>query len=222
MKRLMILMAKRPQAGHTKTRLTPYLSANDAANLYHCFLQDKVATMRQVTGVQPVIAYAPDDAVSFFTELAPDFDLFPQVGADLSVRLANVFNIAFKLGYKQVAAIDSDTVTLPAAHLSAIFAALNDDGLDVTLGPAEDGGYYAIGMKHPHTALFNVTMSTPHVLRDTIAQAEQHHLRVRCLPTWYDVDTPADLQRLQAELYDHPERAPVTAAFLKQWEDAKT
>ncbi len=208
-------MAKQPIPGHTKTRLVPPLSADEAAALYRCFLRDKVAQMRQVAQVDRAVAYWPAGGRPFFARMVPDFILLPQQGADLSQRLAHGFQVAFDRGYTQVMAIDGDTPTLPADSLCQGFEALAEPTVDVVVGPCEDGGYYAIGMKAPHLSLFRVTMSTPHVLEDTLAQAAEAGLRVKQLADWHDVDTPADLARLAHELaYEGKEKAPATAQFL--------
>ena len=68
-------------------------------------------------------------------------------------------------------------------------------------GPCDDGGYYLVGLTRPQPRLLReVQMSTPSVLRDTLALAEQEGLRVALLPLWYDVDTVQELGRLQLEL----------------------
>lgn len=198
MKGLLVLMAKQPALAQTKTRLMPLLSAEQAAELYHCFLLDKLEQMRQVRDVTLAIAYTPAEARSFFADLAPNFSLMLQRGDDLGQRLQEVFKDAFAAGYEQVVAIDSDTVTLPPDYLQQAFEGLAD--ADVTLGGCEDGGYYAIGMKQLQPTLFEVEMSTSHVLNDTLQKAEAAGLSVHLLPTWYDVDTPADLQRLAVDL----------------------
>jgi glycosyltransferase A (GT-A) superfamily protein (DUF2064 family) len=104
---------------------------------------------------------------------------------------------------------------LPEAYLSAAFAAL-DGPADVALGPCDDGGYYLIGMKRPQPRLLReVRMSTPFVVRDTLALANELGLRVELLPQWYDVDTIAELDRLRAELPTLPiEVARHTRALL--------
>ncbi len=216
MKRLLILMAKQPEPGRTKTRLIPALSPVQAADLYRCFLLDKLDQMRAVRDVCRAVAFHPAAARAYFADFAPDVDLIPQAGADLSQRLLSVCAAAFEQGYRQVVAIDSDTVTLPSAYLQQAFQGLDNPLVDVTLGPCEDGGYYAIGTKRLIPALFDVTMSTPHVLRDTLAQASQAGLRVDLLPEWYDVDRPSDLKRLAADLAaGGAATARASAAFLE-------
>lgn len=216
--RLLVLMAKQPRPASSKTRLSPPLTEEEAADLFHAFLQDKVAQMRLVPDVRPAIAYTPEEGRSFFEKLAPAFDLVRQKGETLSDRLVSVFQWAFGEGAAQVMAIDGDTPTLPPAYLRRGFEALEDPATDVILGPSTDGGYYAIGMKAPHPSLFQVTMSTPTVARDTLVRANLAGLRVSCLPEWLDVDRPEDLQRLVASLREEAAgeafAAPATRRLL--------
>ena len=218
MKNALIVMAKQPLAGNTKTRLYPYLSGQQAADLYQCFLLDTLELMCQVREAQPIIAYAPSEAEPYFRGIAPPgFRFTPQRGADLAERLDNVLGHWLQNGSLRAVAIDSDSPTLPVAYLDQAFSALDDPEVDVVLGPCDDGGYYLIGLKSRCSALFDqVTMSTPTVLEETLQCAKVQGLRVRCLPVWYDVDTPADLMRLAQELRTLPDgQARHTRAFLE-------
>ena len=216
----LIVVAKRPAAGHTKTRLSPPLSPDQAAALYECFLRDTLALMRRVARrvphVQPAIAYLPHDAESYFARLAPEFDRIVQTGDDLGARLDHALQHYLSLGHERVAIMNSDGPTLPVDHLAAAFDALSDH-VDVVLGPSEDGGYYLIGMKRPAPRLLReVQMSTPRVTADTLALAEVEGLRVKLLPAWYDVDDAASLRRLNDELATAPSHvAPHTQSFLR-------
>ncbi len=212
----LIVVAKRPAPNHTKTRLSPPLSPEQAAALYECFLRDTLDLMRGVPDVQPVIAYLPDEARHYFTELAPDFDLIRQAGDDLGARLDNALTHYLCDGYERVAIMNSDGPTLPVEHLIGAFDALSDH-TDVVLGPSDDGGYYLIGLKKPAPRLLReVRMSTPHVTADTLALADAEGLRVKLLPAWYDVDDVEALQRLSTELAAAPAHvAPHTRSFLR-------
>jgi len=213
----LLIMAKRPTPGRTKTRLVPPLSPQQAAALYECFLRDTIELVRQVPGVRPVIAYVPPGEQAYFAELAPDFEYYQQEGPDLGARLDNGLTHYLGLGYRQVAAINSDGPTLPPAYLAAAFEEPGRKA-DVVLGPSDDGGYYLIGLKHPAPRLLReVRMSTPHVTTDTLALAAEEGLKVALLPAWYDVDDAQSLARLQAELATAPpEVAPQTQAFLRE------
>ena len=117
-------------------------------------------------------------------------------------------------GFERVVLVDSDSPTLPGQILEDACQAL--DQHDVTLGPTSDGGYYLIGMHRFHAQLFEgITWSTPRVYAQTLAQATG--LRVLELPEWFDVDVPADLERLRIDLERLPEHmAPRTRRALVQ------
>lgn len=217
MERALLVMAKEPEAGRTKTRLTPHLSDQEAADLYRCLLSDTLDLMQQVPDVQPIIAYHPERAQAFFRDFAPPgFGFLPQVGPDLGARLDNVLAHCLENGYRQAAVMNSDGPTLPLAYLEQAFDALDDPFVDVVLGPSEDGGYYLIGLKAPCSALFEgIVMSTSTVLAETLARTEQEGLQTVCLPSWYDIDTDQDLARLVEELSSHAgSQAAHTRAFL--------
>ncbi|MEJ2757428.1 MAG: TIGR04282 family arsenosugar biosynthesis glycosyltransferase [Anaerolineales bacterium] len=195
----LIVVAKQPTPRKTKTRLCPPLTFEQAANLYECFLQDTLTIMRSVPDVRCGIGYLPENAGEYFRQLAPDMELTPQQGATLGDRLDNLLRSALNNGSERVVVFNSDSPTLPAAYLSQAFEELAD--VDVVLGPTKDGGYYLIGMKQPHSHLLKqVQMSTPLVLKDTLALAKSSGLTVSLLPTWYDVDTINDLNLLNDDL----------------------
>jgi hypothetical protein len=216
------VVAKQPSPGQTKTRLTPPLTPEQAAALYECFLLDTLDLVRGVSGVQPVIAYSPLEAADYFAHLAPDFERIPQVGLDLGARLDNALTEYLHRGVRRVAIMNSDGPTLPLAHLMAAFDRLAGDA-DVVLGPADDGGYYLIGLKRPAPRLLReVRMSTPHVAADTLALAAEEGLRVALLPPWYDVDDVQSLERLKRELAGAPAHvAKRTRALLTAWAQGK-
>jgi uncharacterized protein len=245
MTRTLITFAREPIAGRTKTRLCPPLDGELAAGLYACFLRDVLDTMRRVPDVRRVVAYTPDSCSAFFADLAPDFVAWPQRGAGLGERMDHTFRDALKasgderrktkdesytltlpssfvLGHSSVI-IGSDSPDLPGEYIYEAFARL-ERGVDVVLGPADDGGYYLIGLRAPQPRLLReVPMSTPTVLADTLALAHALGLRVELLPAWYDIDTVAELRRLAASLRAAPPNiAPHTRAFLQTLEAEHT
>jgi rSAM/selenodomain-associated transferase 1 len=211
----LIVVAKRPAAGKTKTRLCPPLTPELASALYESFLFDTLDQMRQVTNSHHVIAYL--DEQDYFQRLAPDFELIPQEGHDLGERLDRALTSYLSRGYERVVIMDSDSPTLPPHYLSLAFDVLSD-GADVVLGPCDDGGYYLIGIKKPTPRLLReVHMSTPTVAAETIALAKEEGLKLISLPTWYDVDDEASLSRLRQEIETlHPSVAVHTRQFLQQ------
>ena len=211
----LIVVAKRPAPGKTKTRLCPPLSPELASALYECFLFDTLDQMRQVSDAVHVIAYL--DECDYFQRLAPDFELIPQEGDDLGERLDHALTSYLSRGYERVIIMDSDSPTLPPEYLSQAFNVLSE-GADVVLGPCDDGGYYLIGVKRPTPRLLReVHMSTPTVAAETIALAKEEGLNLVRLPVWYDVDDAASLSRLRQEIgVLHPSVAVHTRQFLQQ------
>ena len=216
-RRALMVVAKRPALGKTKTRLTPPLSGEQASAVYECFLRDTldlIRAARQQIDFVPTIAYLPAGDEAYFRALAPDFALLLQHGNDLSERLHNATSHSLTHGFEQAVIMDSDSPTLPVQNLVQAFTAL--DKADVSLGPCDDGGYYLIGLKKPAPDLFlTVTMSTNHVTDDTLARAQVANLKVALLPGSYDIDYVADLKRLADELKTLPPQvAPHTRVFL--------
>ena len=214
----LLVVAKRPAPGQTKTRLTPPLTPEQAAQLYTSFLRDTLDLIRAVPQVRPILAYLPEGEEDYFRALAPDFDLLPQVGADLGARLDHALTHCLENGFTRAVIMDSDSPTLPATYLAQAFSAL--DTADAVLGPCDDGGYYLIGLIRPAPRLLrDVPMSTPTVLSDTLTRAGELSLSVAQLPMWYDVDTVTELKRLQAELPTlAADRARHTRTSMGHWE----
>jgi rSAM/selenodomain-associated transferase 1 len=215
MNRALLVIAKRPAKGQTKTRLSPPFSGAEAAQLYECFLQDMLDIARAVPNVAHIINYWPAKEADYFKQLAPDFDLIPQMGDTLGQRLDNVLTHCLTHGFDQVVITNSDSPTLPATYLHQAFELLNQ--ADVVLGPCDDGGYYLIGLTRPQPSLLReVEMSTPTVIRDTLDLAEKEGLRAALLPNWYDVDTVTELDRLAKELQSVGEQVALhTRDFLR-------
>jgi uncharacterized protein len=218
MMRSLVVMSKRPAAGATKTRLVPPLTGEQAAELYECFLLDALQIARSIPDIARYIAYPPADGQDYFLRVAPDFALIPQIGAALGDRLAYVIEEITRCRRGPVVVMSSDSPTLPAAYVAGAFDVLARDGAEVVLGPCDDGGYYLIGLSRPQPRLLTeVTMSTPHVLRDTLALAAMMGLRTALLPPWYDIDVADDLRRLAAELAaSRAEGANHTRMFLER------
>lgn len=216
MNRALIVMVKKPVTGGAKTRLIPYFSAEMAAELYGCFIRDVTELTRALPSVTLFMAYWPPSAETYFRRLAPGFGLILQQGATLGERLDNAMTRCLEMGSSQVVALASDSPNLPPAYLSQAFAGLDENGVDLVLGPCDDGGYYLIGWKRRIPSLVrDVKMSTPYVLSDTLAMAASEELKVWLLPSWYDVDTPDDLARLAADLSRNRSGAEHTRHFLE-------
>jgi rSAM/selenodomain-associated transferase 1 len=194
-KLLLVVVAKAPVAGEVKTRLVPHFTAAEAADLFRCFLQDRIREMSRLKGIDLAVAFTPADARKTFASIASNgFQLFAQKGESLGQRLRNIFIDQLALGYDAVSIIDSDTPDLPAAVVEQSFQILVSDEADAVYGPCDDGGYYLVGMRQPHPELFeDIPWSTRFVLKITLDRAHGLGIKTRLLPGWNDLDTVEDL-----------------------------
>jgi rSAM/selenodomain-associated transferase 1 len=223
----MAIMAKAPRVGAAKTRLVPALSPAEAAQLSACFIRDaaeNIVAAGRTAMIDGYIAYAPADAAAEFATLVGEGTrLLPSRRAGLGASLADAAQDLLAAGYGAVCLVNSDSPTLPTAILVAAAQALAAPGDRLVLGPAEDGGYYLIGMKQPHPRLFeDIAWSTASVFPQTLARAREIGLDPVVLPAWYDVDDVASLHRAHGELRGKVARAPArhTSAFLRSLVDA--
>src|SRR5215831_5494936 len=222
------VMAKAPRTGNAKTRLVPPLSPSQAAALSACFIHDATENIAAAARQMPIegyVAYSPPDAEAEFASLTADgTKLLPSRHPGLAASLYDAANDLLNAGYRAVCLINSDSPTLPTARLVDSARKLAAPGDRIVLGPAEDGGYYLIGLKHAHRRLFeDIAWSTPLVFSQTMARAREIDVETAVLPMWYDVDDVASLHRLHSELLAGEEQAgagriygaPHTAAFLR-------
>lgn len=192
-----------PEAGVTKTRLAPALGAAGAARLYRAFLDDTVRRTEAVEAERRELWLAGDEAGrAEVGERHPGLEVRAQPGDDLGERMARAMEGAFSRGAGRVLIVGTDHPTLPVDRLRRAFSLLSS--MDLVLGPSDDGGYYAVGLRReawPGAARIfrDVPWSTARVLDVTRARAESAGLSRRELPEWYDVDRPSDLERLRGD-----------------------
>ncbi|QRE77231.1 DUF2064 domain-containing protein [Methylobacterium aquaticum] len=168
----------------------------------------------------------PPGSESFFHHaLPPGIGLIETWLPGFGACLFHAVTALFERGHEAACVLNADSPTLPTGLLVELADRLARPGDRAVLGPAEDGGYWVLGLKAPHRRLFEaIDWSTERVAAQTLARAAEIGLPVEILPTWYDVDDRASLRRLVAEVLQGyrpgPERpalhpAPATAAFLR-------
>ena len=201
--RHLILFGKVPEAGATKTRLAPALGDAGAARLYRAFLDDTIrrtaAVAAERRGLWLAGSVGGRDRVR---ERHGGLEVRPQRGDDLGQRMARALEEAFAAGAGRALILGTDHPTLPMDRLERAFRLLSS--VDLVLGPSDDGGYYAVGVRReawPGAAgIFrDVPWSTDRVLEVTRARAEEIGLSRRELAEWYDVDRPSELERLRSD-----------------------
>ena len=198
-------MVKAPRSGEVKTRLVPPLCAEEASRLSACFVKDIVANLLAVSQSVPVdcyAAYSPPGSEALFRDfLPPQVRLLPPRSVGLADSLPDAIEDLVARGYEGACLVNADSPTLPTSLLIDAITSLRAPGDRVVLGPATDGGYYLIGLKHPHRQLFHdIAWSTERVYRQTAERAAGIGLELVTLPAWYDVDDAASLSWLCREL----------------------
>jgi hypothetical protein len=193
-------MARTPSAGEGKTRLRTALSDDECLRLQQAFLHDAVELALEANVGQLFLAYTPpaswDDG-----EFSGRVSAFPQQGEGLGTRILAALRRAESEGFSPLVVIGTDAPLLQPHHLRAALSALGD--ADLCLGPSADGGYYLLAVRTvPPQILAGVPWGTDRVLDTTLRIAATSGLRCTLLEPLHDVDTPADLEHLRADLVD--------------------
>ncbi len=197
----LLIFAKYPRPGEVKTRLVPPLSFDESSALYQAFLLDALDvydTLRPT--VEPVLYLAAPNDREAMRELlrgtdSERLDIRVQQGAGLGQRLESAFAEAFADGCTGACAIGTDHPTLPLDYVRRALAGLG--AYDLVIGPADDGGYYLLGLSAARPALLRgMPYSQPELYAATTQAARRDGLRMLELPLWYDVDDAGSLRRL--------------------------
>ena len=206
MKKAIICFTRVPRPGVTKTRLMPILSGEQCAKLHTAFLKD-LALVYENMAADLYVSYTADPDWEMLKDIfSTAYGFFHQEGADLGEKMYRAIACVLDKGYDSVILTGADLPAMTAAHLESGFAAL--EGADVTFGPTSDGGYYLVGMKQPHTVIFEKQQyGGATVLENTVAAAEAAGLSVSFAKQCDDVDTPEDLRNLTKHL------SPETATY---------
>ena len=202
---VLLVVAKAPVAGFAKTRLAPAVGARHAARLAAAALLDTVDCVRAVPDIVPVCALTGDlDAAERSAELVTalaDCVVLPQRGKDFADRLANAHaDVATHFPGSPVLQVGMDTPQLRPSLLTGALTRLAE--FDAVLGPAADGGWWALGLRQPSDAhvLRDVPMSRTDTGERTLFALRGLGLRVSHLPVMSDVDTVADAAGVAARI----------------------
>ncbi len=226
------VMGKAPQSGRTKTRLAASIGVHEAAALAAAFLRDTTANVvlasRNVS-IQSVVAYSPAGSEKLLEPLlAPGTSLLLADGQGVRAPGVQGFGCCllqtveqlFASGADSACVLNADGPTLPTSYLVQAAQLLAQPGDRAVLGATRDGGYYLLGLKRPHAALFrDISWSTDTVAAETRARAEEVGLAISALPEWYDIDDAEALDQLIVSLetgLDGGFVAPATRATLER------
>lgn len=184
----LVVIAKEPVPGSVKTRLQPEYTLEEAATLAAALISDTLATARTVRADRHILYWAGGDLPA----AAGGFELIRQGDGPLDERLADLFDLMDE----PTLLIGMDTPQFTVAHLGGAFPAW-PDGIGAMLGPAEDGGFWALGMRDPDGALIRgVPMSRADTGRRQLERLHAADLLVSTLPVLLDVDDHAGARRV--------------------------
>jgi hypothetical protein len=203
-----IVFARYPEPGQAKTRLIPALGTEGAAGLQEALTRHTLVTVQVLAELRASdleIRFAGGDAARMQSLYGSEHRYVEQQDEGLGVRLEQAIAGAFAEGVERLVVIGIDCPLLKRADLVTSLEMLRST--DVVLGPAEDGGYYLIGLRAPQPSLFaGIDWGTEHVLRQTLDRAASAGLTTRQLWPLPDIDYPEDLLacRKMAEIFTPP------------------
>ncbi len=188
-KTLLIVFVKNIKLGKVKTRLAKTVGNENAFTIYKALVE----TTEKATNALQI------DKHIYFSDMVidtkwPNHYKTTQNGNDLGERMLNAFKNGFEKGYEQIVLIGSDLPEISASIIEEAFHKLNQK--EVVFGPAEDGGYYLIGLSKLHSSIFeNKPWSTNSLLNITLEELKQNNIDVSLIQTLNDIDTFEDLKQ---------------------------
>jgi rSAM/selenodomain-associated transferase 1 len=188
-KNLLLIFTRNPELGKAKTRLAKTVCDETALEIYTFLLEKTCNVSAKVTADKAVYYSVKVRYNDIWDENR--YQKHQQVGEDLGIRMLHAFKNGFDAGYQKVLIIGSDLYDLTSEIIESAFVELDTN--DVVIGPAEDGGYYLLGMNSLHTAIFkNKDWGTSSVKKDTLADLKDK--KVHLLQELNDVDVFEDIE----------------------------
>ena len=188
-KKLIIIFVKNIKLGKVKTRLAKTIGSEDAFKVYKA-LVDVTEDVTSTIQIDKRIYFS--DAI--IEEKWPDVFKTTQSGNDLGDRMKNAFQEGFNDGYESIVLLGSDLPNISSNIINKGLNALNKT--EIVFGPAEDGGYYLIGMRKPHAFVFeDKPWSDSKLLEITLNELKNKNIDVSLLETLNDIDTFEDLKQ---------------------------
>lgn len=191
-KNLVMVFTRNPELGKVKTRLAKTIGEQSALNIYNFLLNHTETVIRNIDC----------DKAIYYSVKVRDNDIWDpslyskhlQQGKDLGKRMYYAFQDAFSEGYKKVVIVGSDLYDLQPKHIENAFRKL--DSYEVVIGPAEDGGYYLLGMKTIHSQVFTTKeWGTSTVFENTINDLQNES--VFLLEELNDIDVYDDIMDIE-------------------------
>lgn len=200
MKRAVILFTRVPIPGKTKTRMMPYLTETQCADLHTCFLKD-IAVECGTCEADIFVSYAPENQgeEKLKTILGEQKGYFRQDGDDLGSRMYHAIEKVLDMGYEKCLLMGTDIPEVSVEALKRAYRVL--EGQDVVFGRTTDGGYYLVGMKRPIPEVFGLKeYGHGKVLEETVQELRQKGISVGYTVTYSDMDTREDVEEYRQRM----------------------
>lgn len=217
--RTLVIMAKAPKPGMVKTHLTESLPSPAVTALYRCLLEDTLPLAKSLTDVDVAMMCPESDRDELGLLLGNTVQVIAQKGEGLAAELTSVFRHFTASGQQHVIAFNSDSPHLSPSILDSAFDMLATH--DLLVRPTHNGGYYLVGAKAAHSSLFEGdSMGTGTALDRLLTRTKVLELSTGFTEPFYDIDVARDLILLARELQLAPAKAPKTAGWLGEWQQA--
>ncbi|MDG3584023.1 TIGR04282 family arsenosugar biosynthesis glycosyltransferase [Galbibacter pacificus] len=188
-KNILIIFTRNPRLGKVKTRLAKTIGNKKALEIYTLLLKKTAEVTAKVKADR--VVYYSEDIVEDAVWSPAYFSKKIQKGNDLGERMMQAFKENFSKGYKNAVIIGSDMFDITPNHIEEAFQKLNTH--NAVIGPAQDGGYYLLGLKKMHAELFqHKKWGTNSVLRDTLEDLKT--VDVALLEELNDIDEYNDIK----------------------------
>jgi len=193
----LIIFTRYPEPGKTKTRLIPALGEEGAAKLQRQMTENTLAKAKKLQEYHAMsieVHFAGGNQKLMRAWLGNEVSYCRQNEGDLGERMASAFERLFAVGMTGVVIVGIDCPDLDIQIMAEAFQLLETH--DLVLGPAQDGGYYLIGLQRLIPELFvGIDWGTAQVRQQTTEIAENLGLAIAFVPMLYDIDRPEDLDR---------------------------
>jgi uncharacterized protein len=191
-KNLIIIFTRNPELGKVKTRLAKTIGKESALNIYRFLLNNTEKTIRNINCNKAIYYTSEVKHNDIWDETIYQKHL--QKGEDLGEKMQNAFKNAFSKDYNKAVIIGSDLFDLQPRHIEDAFNKLDNN--DVVIGPAQDGGYYLLGIKKVHSQIFiNKKWGASTVFQYTINDLQNEN--VFLLEELNDIDIYDDIKNIE-------------------------
>lgn len=187
------IMFRVPEFGKVKKRLAAQIGDEEALKAYTSMLHSTIIKVLNLKGIDIFGFYDGTGEIKI-----DQINSIPQKGENLGEKMCNTFNHLFDNGYNKAVLIGADSPDLPLHYIEEAFFRL--DSYDLVIGPAEDGGYYLIGMSRLLSTIFkDIQWGSSNVMKNTVSIAEKEGIKYFLLPQWYDIDDIENLKRWRSQ-----------------------